>query len=101
MLPVVQGRLHLVPATLTTLDLVGELHKGMQLVCLLCRWLQGTPWLWFVKAIVPLAWQLKWWQWVGATALAFYGAGRWREFLRCCRGDLATSEDRAHEGSGP
>ena len=29
-----------------------------------------------VRAMCAVAWQFKWWSWVGATVLAFYGAGR-------------------------
>ena len=40
-----------------------------------------------------LAWQLKWFSWVGATLLAFYGAGRLGEIFKCCREDLVLQGD--------
>ena len=41
-----------------------------------------------VTAMCALAWHLQWYSWVGATVLAFYGAGRLGEILRCSREDL-------------
>ena len=34
-----------------------------------------------VQSLCVLAWQMKWYAWVGATVLAFYGAGRLGEIL--------------------
>jgi hypothetical protein len=36
---------------------------------------------------------MKRYAWVGATILAFYGAGRLGEMLRCCREDLVLPDD--------
>ncbi len=38
-----------------------------------------------VKGLVSLAWRFKWYDWCGVTLLAFYGAGRLGEVLRCLR----------------
>jgi len=46
-----------------------------------------------VMAMCALAWHLKWYAWVGATVLAFYGAGRLGEILRCSREDLVLPSD--------
>ena len=46
-----------------------------------------------VTAMCALAWHLKWYGWVGATVLAFYGAGRLGEILRCSREDLVLPSD--------
>ena len=46
-----------------------------------------------VQSLCVLAWQLKWFSWVGATLLAFYGAGRLGEILKCCREDLVLPGD--------
>ena len=46
-----------------------------------------------VMAMCALAWHLKWYGWVGATVLAFYGAGRLGEILRCSREDLVLPSD--------
>ena len=46
-----------------------------------------------VQAMAVLAWQMKWYRWVGATLIAFYGAGRMGEILRCSREDLLLGED--------
>ena len=53
-----------------------------------------------VKAMCALAWQLDWTAWVGATLLAFYGAGRLGEVLRCCREDLLLPEDLLQDAGG-
>lgn len=47
-----------------------------------------------------IAWQLGWMAWGGATLLAFYGAGRLGEVLRCCREDLLLPEDLLQEVGG-
>jgi hypothetical protein len=47
-----------------------------------------------------VAWQLGWMAWVGATLLAFYGAGRLGEVLRCSREDLLLPEDLLQESGG-
>ena len=46
-----------------------------------------------VRAMCVVAWNLKWYSWVGATVLAFYGAGRLGEVLRCSREDLVLPTD--------
>ena len=46
-----------------------------------------------VKAMCCLAWHWGWHAWVGATILAFYGAGRVGEVLRCSREDLLLPSD--------
>ena len=46
-----------------------------------------------VQAMTVLAWNLGWYRWVGATLIAFYGAGRMGEILRCSREDLLLGED--------
>lgn len=46
-----------------------------------------------MQAMCVIAWQRKWFSWVGATILAFYGAGRLGEVLRCGREDLVLPED--------
>ena len=54
-----------------------------------------------VRAMVVMAWQLKWFGWAGITLIAFYGAGRVGEVLKCCREDLLFPSDildRDHEG---
>eukprot|EP00435_Cladocopium_sp_Y103_P058652 s418_g20.t1 len=53
-----------------------------------------------VKAMCALAWQLGWTGWVGATVLAFYGAGRLGEVLRCNREDLLLPEDLLQDAGG-
>lgn len=54
-----------------------------------------------VRAMVVVAWQLKWYGWAGITLIAFYGAGRVGEVLKCCREDLLFPSDildKDHEG---
>ena len=54
-----------------------------------------------LKALVVTAWQLRWFSWVGVTLIAFYGAGRVGEVLRCYRSDLICPSDvldRDHSG---
>ena len=46
-----------------------------------------------VKAMCALAWHWKWFSWIGVTLLAFYGAGRLGEVLRCNREDLLLPRD--------
>lgn len=46
-----------------------------------------------VCAMCAAAWHLEWWSWTGSTLLAFYGAGRLGEVLRCCREDLVLPQD--------
>ena len=46
-----------------------------------------------VQSLCVLAWHHRWYSWVGATLLAFYGAGRLGEVLRCSREDLVLPED--------
>ena len=50
-----------------------------------------------VKGLVSLAWQLKWYDWCGVTLIAFYGAGRLGEILRCRRRDLILPCDAVGE----
>ena len=53
-----------------------------------------------VKSMICLAWQLGWLRWCGVTLLAFYGAGRIGEVLRCRREDLLFPRDALDEKSG-
>ena len=46
-----------------------------------------------VKALVVVAWHLRWYSWAGVTLLAFYGAGRVGEVLKCRREDLLMPKD--------
>ena len=46
-----------------------------------------------VKAMCALAWHWKWYSWIGVALLAFYGAGRLGEVLRCNREDLLLPRD--------
>ena len=46
-----------------------------------------------VNAMCVVAWNLKWYGWVGATVLSFYGAGRLGEVLKCSREDLVLPSD--------
>ena len=46
-----------------------------------------------VKAMCSLGWHWGWYAWTGATLLAFYGAGRLGEVLRCNREDLLLPSD--------
>ncbi len=46
-----------------------------------------------VRAMCSLAWFYGWYSWVGTTILAFYGAGRLGEVIRCCREDLMLAAD--------
>ena len=41
-----------------------------------------------VRAMCVMAWQLGWYDWIGATLLAYYGGGRIGEVIRCRRFDL-------------
>eukprot|EP00435_Cladocopium_sp_Y103_P013368 s3434_g3.t1 len=54
-----------------------------------------------VQCLCVLAWQLKWYSWVGATVLAFYGAGRLGEVLRCSREDLVLPNDALEPVGSP
>ena len=46
-----------------------------------------------LQAMVTMAWQFGWHRWCAATLLAYYGAGRLGEVLRCNREDLVLAED--------
>ena len=50
-----------------------------------------------VLAMVVLAWNLAWFGWAGVTLIAFYGAGRIGEVLRCGREDLLLPCDTCGE----
>ena len=50
-----------------------------------------------VKGLVALAWQFGWFDWCGVTLIAFYGAGRLGEILRCLRSDLILPCDTVGE----
>lgn len=52
-----------------------------------------------VKSIVCLAWQLRWYRFCGVTLLAFYGAGRIGEVLKCRGSDLLFPQDALDESS--
>ena len=52
-----------------------------------------------VKSIVCFAWQLRWYRFCGVTLLAFYGAGRIGEVLKCRRSDLLFPQDALDETS--
>eukprot|EP00435_Cladocopium_sp_Y103_P061170 s1087_g22.t2 len=54
-----------------------------------------------VQCMCFMAWQEKWYSWVGATLLAFYGAGRLGEVLRCSREDLVLPEDVLEAAGSP
>eukprot|EP00438_Fugacium_kawagutii_P016438 Skav226419 [mRNA] locus=scaffold4012:34984:39191:- [translate_table: standard] len=53
-----------------------------------------------MRAMVSLAWHLGWYRWCGVTVLAFYGAGRIGEVLRCTRADLLFPADVLEESGG-
>lgn len=46
---------------------------------------------------MTLAWQFGWFDWCGVTLIAFYGAGRLGEILRCLRSDLILPCDTVGE----
>ena len=46
-----------------------------------------------VKALCVFGWHQRWYSWVGATLLAFYGAGRLGEILKTTREDLVLPSD--------
>ena len=46
-----------------------------------------------VKAMCVVAWHWGWYAWCGATVMAFYGAGRLGEVLKCSREDLLLPGD--------
>ena len=50
-----------------------------------------------VSAMCALAWQHHWYEWIGVTLLAFYGAGRLGETIRCRRSDLIMPPDTCEE----
>eukprot|EP00435_Cladocopium_sp_Y103_P001009 s533_g1.t1 len=50
-----------------------------------------------VLSMCVVAWQLNWYSWVGSTLIAFYGAGRIGEVLRCARGNLLLPSDACGE----
>jgi len=52
-----------------------------------------------VKGLIGLAWQFGWYSWCGVTLIAFYGAGRLGEILRCLRSDLILPCDTVGEVS--
>ena len=54
-----------------------------------------------VQAMCAVAWNLKWFSWIGATLLAFYGAGRLGEVLRCSREDLVLPGDVLEQAGSP
>ena len=51
-----------------------------------------------LKALCVLAWQLGWHRFVGVLLLAFYGAGRVGEILKCRRTDLLFPQDVLDSG---
>lgn len=53
-----------------------------------------------VKAFIAHAFFLGWYEWVGITLLAFYGAGRVGEVIRCRKGDLVLPRDCFGENPG-
>ena len=53
-----------------------------------------------VKSFVALAWCHGWFEWCAVTLIAFYGAGRLGEVLRCARGDLILPCDTVGELEG-
>ena len=55
----------------------------------------------FVQALCVLGWHHGWFSWVGATLLAFYGAGRLGEVLRCSREDLVLPADAFESPGSP
>ena len=46
-----------------------------------------------VRALCVTGWQFKWYSWVGAVVLSFFGAGRLGEVLHCIRSDLVFPGD--------
>ena len=54
-----------------------------------------------VKAMCVVAWHWGWYAWCGATVLAFYGAGRLGEVLKCSREDLLLPEDLLEAPDSP
>ena len=46
-----------------------------------------------MRAMCSLAWFYGWHSWVGITVIAFYGAGRLGEIIKCCREDLLLGVD--------
>jgi len=54
-----------------------------------------------VQSLCVLSWQMKRYAWVGATILAFYGAGHLGEILRCCREDLVLPDDVVEPSGSP
>ena len=46
-----------------------------------------------MRAMCSLAWFYGWHSWVGITLIAFYGAGRLGEVIKCCREDLLLGTD--------
>lgn len=54
-----------------------------------------------VCAMCATAWHLGWYAWVGATVLAYFGAGRLGEVLRCCREDLVLPQDVFESADSP
>jgi putative Mn2+ efflux pump MntP len=43
--------------------------------------------------MIVYAWHLEWYAWIGAMLLAFLGAGRLGEVLKCAREDLVLPGD--------
>eukprot|EP00435_Cladocopium_sp_Y103_P050506 s1798_g15.t1 len=54
-----------------------------------------------VCAMCTVAWHFGWYSWVAATVLAFFGAGRLGEVLKCCREDLVLPQDVFEEPGSP
>ena len=54
-----------------------------------------------VKAMCAISWHWGWYAWTGATILAFYGAGRLGEVLKCSREDLLLPEDLLEPSDSP
>ena len=54
-----------------------------------------------VKAMCAISWHWGWHAWTGATILAFYGAGRLGEVLKCSREDLLLPEDLLEPRDSP
>ena len=54
-----------------------------------------------VRAMCSLAWFYGWHSWVGITVIAFYGAGRLGEVIKCCREDLLLGVDLLEKPQKP
>ena len=54
-----------------------------------------------VRALCVVGWHFKWYTWVGAVVLSFFGAGRLGEVMQCIRSDLVFPKDLLERGHSP